>query len=185
MQVVVGISGASGSIYALRLLEVLRELDVEVNLIVTKVGERVITLETGLTRRDLATLAAHVYDIDDLTGPLSSGSCETNGMVVIPCSMKTLAGIAAGYSSNLLLRVADVALKEKRPLVLVPRETPLSIIHLRNMYNVAQAGAVVLPAMPGFYNRPQSIEDLVNHIVGKILDVLGLEHHLYRRWEGI
>jgi 4-hydroxy-3-polyprenylbenzoate decarboxylase len=183
MQIIIGISGASGIIYGVRLLETLRNLKVKTHLVVTKAAERILELETDFTKTQLVSLATREYDIDDLASSLSSGSFQTDGMVIVPCSMKTLAGIANGYSSNLLLRAADVTLKEKRPLVLVPRETPLNIIHLENMVKVAQAGATVLPAMPGFYHQPKSIDDLVNHIVGKILDSFHLEHKLYKRWK--
>jgi len=183
MQLIVGISGASGAIYALRLLKVLKDLNVKVHLVITRTGEKVIKFETDLTEIEMIALATYHHDVDDLASPISSGSFKTDGMVVVPCSMKTLAGIATGYSSNLLLRAADVTLKERRPLVLVPRETPLSIVHLENMYKVALAGATVLPAMPGFYHNPKSVDDLVNHIVGKILDVFNLKHELYKRWK--
>ena len=176
MQIIIGISGASGIIYAVRLLKILRDLNVETHLVITRASEKVIEFETDRTKSEITTLATHYYDVDDLTSPISSGSFKTDGMVVVPCSMKTLAGIATGYSSNLLLRAADVTLKERRPLVLVPRETPLSVIHLENMYKVARAGSIVLPAMPGFYHKPKCIDDLVNDIVGKILDVFNLKH---------
>jgi len=183
MQITVGISGASGVIYALKLLKILKDLNVKVHLVITRAGKKIIKYETGLTENVIIPLATYYHNVDDLTSPISSGSFKTDGMVVVPCSMKTLAGIVVGYSSNLLLRAADVTLKERRPLVLVPRETPLSIVHLENMYKAALAGATVLPAMPGFYHEPKSIDDLVNHIVGKILDVFHLEHKLYKRWK--
>lgn len=183
MQIIVGISGASGVIYGVRLLEELKNLNVKTHLVITRTGEKVIELETDLTKNDLIALATYHHDVDALTSPISSGSFKTDGMVIVPCSMKTLAGIATGYSSNLLLRAADITLKERRPLVLVPRETPLSIIHLENMYKVARAGAIVLPAMPGFYHKPKSVDDLVNHVIGKILDVFGFNHTLYKRWK--
>jgi len=183
MQIIVGISGASGSIYALRLLETLKDLNVETHLVMTKNSEKIIELETNFTKNEVIDLATYYYDIDDMASPISSGSFKTDGMVVVPCSMKTLAGIATGYSSNLLLRAADVTLKERRPLVLVPRETPLSMIHLENMCKVARAGAIVLPAMPGFYHKPGSVNDLVNHIIGKILDTFNIQHRLYKGWK--
>lgn len=182
MEIIVGISGASGVIYAIKLLEVLRDLNVRVHLIITKTGEKVIRLETDLTKKEVLALSTNHYDVNDLTASISSGSFRNNGMIIVPCSMKTLAGIAAGYSTNLLLRAADVTLKERRLLVLVIRETPLSAIHLENMFRIARAGAVVLPAMPGFYNKPKSIDDLVNYIVGKVLDVFNFKHELFRRW---
>jgi polyprenyl P-hydroxybenzoate/phenylacrylic acid decarboxylase-like protein len=183
MQIIVGVSGASGAVYAVRLLEALRKYRVKTQLVVTAAAEEIVELEMGLTKSKLHALATCHYDVNDLTSPISSGSFVTDGMVVVPCSMKTLAGIACGYSSNLLLRAADVTLKERRPLVLVPRETPLNLIHLENMFKVAQAGAIVLPAMPGFYHKPKSIDDLVNHVAGKVLDVFHIEHKLYKRWK--
>jgi 4-hydroxy-3-polyprenylbenzoate decarboxylase len=183
MQIIVGVSGASGAIYAIRLLESLKKLGVKTHLVVTSAGEKMVEIETGLTKDEVIVKATYYYEVDDLTAAISSGSFPTDGMVVIPCSMKTLAGIATGYSSNLLLRAADVTLKERKPLVLVPRETPMSLIHLENMSKAARAGAIVLPAMPGFYHKPKSIDDLVNHVVGKVLDVFHLEHSLYKRWK--
>jgi 4-hydroxy-3-polyprenylbenzoate decarboxylase len=183
MKIIVGVTGASGAIYAVRLLEFFRKMNIETHLVVTKAGEKTIKLETGINKDELVELATHSYQVDDLTSRISSGSFYTDAMVVIPCSMKTIAGISNGYSSNLLLRAADVTLKERRPLVLVPRETPMNLIHLENLSKVARAGAIVLPAMPGFYHKPKSMDDLVNHIVGKVLDTLHLEHELYKRWE--
>lgn len=182
MRIVVGMTGAACSIVGLRLLEVLRERGVETHVVVTKAAERILEIEQGLTKDDVAKLAHRLYDVDDFSAPIASGSFRTGGMVVAPCSMKTLAGIAHGYSDNLLLRAADVTLKEGRPLVLVVRETPLSVLHLRNMLAAAEAGAVILPPVLTFYHKPRSIGDLVDYVVGKVLDVLGLEHGLYRRW---
>lgn len=183
MRIIIGISGASGAIYGVRLLKALESLDVETYLVVTRTGEKLIEFETDLTRKDLLPLATHHYEVDDLASPISSGSFRIDGMVVAPCSMKTLAGIANGYSDNLLLRAADVTLKEGRPLVLVPRETPLNIVHIKNMLKVVQAGAIILPSMPGFYHKPKSVDDLVNYIVGKILNVFDLEHELCQRYK--
>lgn len=179
---IVGISGASGIVYAVKLLKMLKHSNASTHLVVTRTGEKVIELETDLTKKEIIALATRHYDINDLTAPISSGSFKTDGMIVIPCSMKTLGGIASGYSSNLLLRAADVTLKERRTLVLVPRETPLNIIHLENMCKVSRAGAIVLPAMPGFYQHPKSIDNIVNQIVGKVLDMFSIEHELYKRW---
>ena len=128
-------------------------------------------------------MATRFYPIDNMTSRVASGSFHTDGMVVIPCSMKTLGGIANGYSDNLLLRAADVTIKERRPLVLVVRESPLSLIHLENMVRVTRAGAVVLPAMPAFYHRPKTVDALVDQVVGKVLDILGIDHQLFRRWD--
>jgi len=184
VRLVVAMTGASGVVYGVRLLEVLRDKNVEVYLVISEAAERVIVHELGMSREDVEKLADHVYDVDDLGAPIVSGSFKTDGMVVIPCSMKTLAGIAHGYADNLVLRAADVTLKEKRRLVLVPRETPLSVVHLRNMLELAKMGVVVVPAMPAYYHKPRSVSDLVDYVVGKVLDCLGLEHELFRRWLG-
>lgn len=183
MRLVVAITGASGVVYGKRLLEVL-EGKSETHLIISRAGEKLIEHELETTKRELEKLASHVYDEDDLCAPLASGSFMTDGMVIIPCSMKTLAGVAHGYSENLILRAADVALKERRRLILVPRETPLSSVHLRNLLELSMQGVVIVPAMPAFYHRPKTVEDLVDFVVGKVLDSLGLEHELYKRWHG-
>jgi len=182
LRITVGISGASGGILGLRLLEVLKEMRVETHVVMTKAAERTLKEEHGASREDVAKLAHRLYDVDDFTAPIASGSFKVEGMVVAPCSMKTLAGIVCGYSDNLLLRAADVTLKERRPLVLVVREAPLSVIHLRNMLAAAKMGAVILPPVLTFYHKPRSIEDLVDYVVGRALDALGLKHSLYRRW---
>ncbi len=184
MRLIVGISGASGAVYGARALQALHDLGVETHLILTQAALETMRLETDFTKADLVRLATKTHRMDDITAKVASGSYRTDGMLVIPCSMKTLAGIASGYSDNLLLRAADVTLKEKRRLVLVVRESPLSLIHLENMARVARAGAVVLPAMPAFYHRPKSVDDLVDQIVGKALDMVGVEHDLFRRWDG-
>ncbi len=196
----VGITGGSGAPYALRLLEALSTEDVEVHVIVSPAGEKVTQIETGLNLRGSIRdkqaalddyLAAkvegftggiRVFDHQNLAAPIASGSFPCDGMVIVPCSTGSLGRIAAGISSNLIERAADVALKERRPLVLVPRETPLSDIHLRNMLTLRQAGADILAAMPSFYQRPQTIDDLVNMIVGRILSRLGVDNRLFHRW---
>lgn len=180
--IIVGISGASGVIYGIRLLQVLKDLRIDSHLVITKIGEMNIQIETDVSVGDVKKLATCCYDVDDLTAPIASGSFKTSGMVVVPGSMKTLSGIANGYSSNLLLRAADVTIKEGRPLILVTRETPLSPIHLRNMLKLAEIGVTILPPSPAFYNNPKSISDLFDHIVGKVLDILGVKHKLYKRW---
>lgn len=183
MKWIIGLSGASGAIYAVKLLEFLSGIpDVETHLIITKHAEKILKWEVGLERRDLEKLTDHAYSEEDLNAPPTSGSFQTDGMVVVPCSMKTLSCIAYGIASNLLLRAADVALKEKRRLILVPRETPLTYSHLKAMEYAARSGAIILPAMPAFYHKPETIEELVNFIVGKILDLMGVKHQLYRRW---
>jgi len=185
LRLIVAITGASGVIYGKRLLEVLKEKRVETHLIVSKAAERVIEHELEMTKKDLEGLARHVYAVDDLSAPFMSGSFRTDGMIIIPCTMKTLAGIALGYSDNLILRAADVTLKEGRKLVVVPRETPLSVVHLRNMLASAKLGVAVIPAMPAYYHKPKKIDDLVDFVVGKVLDCLGVEHRLFKRWRGI
>jgi 4-hydroxy-3-polyprenylbenzoate decarboxylase len=166
------------------MLEVAKDLGIESDLIVTDMAGKMIGIETTWTEDDVIGLACRCHDSFDFTSALASGGYRSLGMVVIPCSMKTLAGIASGFADNLLLRAADCTLKERRPLVLVPRETPLNTIQLRNMYTLSRAGVTILPAAPGFYHRPEKIGDLVDHIVGKALDIFGVEHDLYRRWNG-
>ncbi|UCB61248.1 MAG: UbiX family flavin prenyltransferase [Candidatus Bathyarchaeota archaeon] len=182
MRLIVAITGASGVVYGERLLRVMQKKRVETHLIISKAAEEVIDHELKIKREELERLASHVYRADDLTAPIISGSFQTDGMIIIPCSMKTLAGITHGYSDNVILRAADVTLKEKRKLVLVPRETPLNMVHLRNMLDLASQGVRILPAMPAYYHEPGKIEDLVDFIVGKALDLLGIEHELFQRW---
>jgi len=184
MRLIVAVTGASGVIYAKRLLEVLQAKNIETHLTVSKAAEKVVAHELEMSKKDLEKLATCAYGVDDLGAPILSGSFKTDGMIIIPCSMKTLAGISHGYSDNLVLRAADVALKEKRKLVLVVRETPLSVIHLRNMLDLAKQGVIILPAMPAYYHKPETIEALADYIVGKILDILEIEHDLFRRWIG-
>lgn len=188
---VVGLSGGSGAAYALRLLEVLLEAGHEVQLIATSAGLRVLRYEAGIEIEpdELDSLVSPSLRARLVTCPNeavestpASGSAEIDGVVICPCSMGTLARVAHGFSSNLLERSADVALKERRTLVVVPRETPLSVVHLRNMLALAEAGAIVLPAMPGFYHVPRKIEDLVDFVVARILDKLGVDHELVLRW---
>lgn len=168
----------------MRFLEVCRELGLETDLILSEAGKEILRMETGREPGEVERLATRSYREDELTSPLSSGSYPVDGMVIVPCSMKTLACVANGVAGNLITRAADVMLKQGKPLVLVPRETPLSLIHLENLLKVKRAGAVVLPACPAFYHGPRDLSDLVDFVVGKILDVLGVEHHLYRRWGG-
>lgn len=185
VRLVVAMTGASGVVYGKRLLEILSRERVETLLVLTRSAERILAHELETTRQELTKLAKHVHDEDELTAPISSGSYPTDGMVITPCSMKTLAGIACGFSDNLVLRAADVTIKQGRRLILVPRETPLSPIHLENMHKLACIGVTILPAMPGFYHNPKTLEDLVDFVVGKILDELNIRHSLYRRWTGI
>lgn len=185
MRLVIGMSGASGALIGIRLLEALAEHpDCETHLVLTKGAERTIADETDYTVDQVTRLAKVVHDIRDIGASIASGSFQTAGMVVAPCSMKTLAGIASGYSDNLLLRAADVMLKERRPLILVTRETPLSGIHLENMLKAHANGCTILPPVPAFYNRPQTIEDVLDHLTGRILGMFGLKYHKYRPWHG-
>lgn len=181
---IVAITGASGAIYGKRLLETLRQKNVDTHLIVSQAAEKVIEHELQTDKKALERLAAHAYNVHDFGAPLMSGSFKTDGMVIIPCSMKTLAGIAHGYAANLILRAADVTLKERRKLIVVPRETPLNLVHLHNMLEAARLGVFVVPAMPAFYHKPKKVADMIDFIVGKVLDCLEIEHNLYRRWLG-
>lgn len=182
-ELAVGISGASGVIYGVRLMEVLSEKDIFTHLVMSRTAHQLIEIETQYSVRDVEELAGAVYEEYDFTAPIASGSHRFEGMCIAPCSMKTLSSIATGHADSLMTRAADVCLKEGRPLIIVPRETPLNIIHLRNMATVAEAGAVVLPPAPAFYNHPQSIADLVDFIVGRVLDHLNVEHSLFERWK--
>lgn len=183
LRLIVGLSGASGVIMGFRLLETLRRTaECETHLVVTESARRTWELETERDVSVLYALADRVYDPHDLSAPISSGSYRTDGMIVLPCSMKTLAGIASGYADNLLLRAADVCLKENRRLVICPRETPLSRVHLRNLYEAAQAGCTVLPPMLTFYNRPMTVDDQIDHVIGKVLAQFGLVPETFRAW---
>ena len=184
MRLVVAITGASGVVYGKRLLEVLSEKGIETHLIISKEAGELISSELSSKKDNIEKLANHVYQMNDLLSPLSSGSFITDGMVIVPCSAKTLAGIANGYSDNLILRAAEVSIKQGRKLILVPRETPLSAIYLGNMLKLARLGIVILPAMPAFYHNPKSINELIDFIVGKILDSINIEHNLFKRWKG-
>lgn len=185
-RIIVGITGASGVVYGLRLLEALRDqADVEVHLVVSPTAKEIFRDEVDATAFDRAqTLAHRCHDISDLSACIASGSFQTAGMIIAPCSVKTLAAVAHGFGDNLLTRAADVVLKEQRRLVLMVRETPLHLAHLENMAQVARMGGVVLPPIPAFYHKPRTIDDIVRHTVGKALDLFGLPHNLYRRWEG-
>lgn len=183
MKIVVGITGASGMIYALTFLKTLKEKGIETHLIISKPAEIIIKSELGLERSDFFKYVTKHYAIDDLEAPIASGSQEFDAMVIIPCSMASVAAISQGHSNNLLLRVADISIKEGRKLIIVPRETPLSPIHLENMLKLARLGVHVVPASPGFYHKPQKIEHLVDFIVGRVLDLLKVEHQLYQRWQ--
>ena len=184
MRLIVGISGSSGIIYGIRLLEVLSERkDVEVYLIITRAAELILREESSKLKENVLKLAEHNYEPDKMEAPIASGSFPIDGMIVVPCSMKTLAGISSGYSENLLLRAADVTIKENRPLIIVPRETPLNPKHLENMLKLSRLGVTVLPAIPAFYHNPSTVEEIVDYVVGKILDILNIEHSLFERWK--
>ncbi|MBV8171157.1 MAG: UbiX family flavin prenyltransferase [Candidatus Eremiobacteraeota bacterium] len=182
---IVGITGASGSILGVRALEALRAMpDVTIHLIMTAQAKRTLSLETDLKSADVERLAGVVHDERDLAAAVSSGSFRTDGMLVIPCSMKSAAAIAYSMNDNLLVRAADVCLKERRRLVLSVRETPLHAGHLRTLTRLAELGAVIVPPIAGFYHKPSSVDDIVNHAVGKALDALGVPTELFRRWSG-
>jgi 4-hydroxy-3-polyprenylbenzoate decarboxylase len=184
-RLVVGITGASGSIYGIRLLEVLRTTtDIELHLVISAAGKRTLVEETDYRVADVEALAHHRYDVKDIGAALASGSFRTLGMVVAPCSVKTAGAIAACYSEGLIARAADVTLKEGRPLILLVRETPLHLGHLRMLTALAEMGAVVLPPMPAFYNRPKELDDIVNHTVARVLDRLQLPQTLVGEWQG-
>ena len=184
-RIIVGISGASGVIYGVRLLEVLKEMEeIETHLVLSRGARIPLGLETSMTADEVEELADKSYPPEDLAAPLSSGSFRTEGMIVAPCSMKSLSMISMSLNDNLLIRAADVTLKERRKLVIIPRETPLHIGHLRAMMAVTEMGGVILPPVPSFYHLPRTIEDIVNQTVGKALDQFDISHQLFNRWGG-
>ncbi len=179
MKIVIGITGASGTVYGIRFLENLKE---EKFLIISENAKKIMEQETEYKINDVKKLAKHYYENNDLFPNISSGSFLFEAMVIVPCSMSTLSKIANGISDNLITRAASVCLKEKRKLVIVPRETPVSTIHLQNMAKLSENNAIILPAMPGFYPKPKNLDDTINFVVGKIMDCLGIENNLYKRW---
>lgn len=181
-RIVVGISGASGVIYGARLLEVLKDTEYETHLIISESGKLNFEIETQYKAADIESMADRVWEHNNMAASLASGSFITEGMVVIPCTIKTLSGIANSYNENLIVRAADVTLKEKRKLVLVVRETPLHKGHLRLMTMAADMGAHILPPVPSFYHQPKSIEDIIDQTIGKIFDYIGIQHDLFKRW---
>jgi 4-hydroxy-3-polyprenylbenzoate decarboxylase len=181
-RLIVGISGASGVIYGVRMLQALKDLPVETQLVMTRTAEVTLAHETDLKVDDVRRLADVAFRIDDLAAAISSGSYRTIGMIVVPCSMRSLGEIANGITSNLLTRAADVVLKERRRLVLVARETPLHAIHLRNMTTLAEMGAIIAPPVPAFYNRPETLDDIIDHTVGRVLDLFELDTGRVKRW---
>jgi flavin prenyltransferase len=182
-KIVVGISGASGAIYGIRMLEALKGR-AESHLILSDMARQTITQETSYRVSDVEAIASYVHGVNDLLAPVSSGSFRTDGMVIIPCSIRSLSGVANSYNENLMLRAADVTLKERRRLVLAVRECPLHTGQLRLMLDASEMGAIVFPPVPAFYHKPESLDDVLNHTIGKILDLFDIEHTLFKRWEG-
>jgi 4-hydroxy-3-polyprenylbenzoate decarboxylase len=183
-RLVVGISGASGTIYGVRLLELLKNTDIETHLVMSKSAEMTLVYETDYKPKDVRALAKVNHSVADIGASISSGSFPTMGMIVLPCSIKTMSEIATGVTSSLLSRAADVVLKEKRRLVLAVRETPLHGGHLRTLTTLADIGAVVAPIVPAFYNKPKTVDDIINHTVGRLLDFFGVETKVVKRWQG-
>ncbi|KAA8570312.1 hypothetical protein EYC84_002615 [Monilinia fructicola] len=183
-RIVIGMTGATGAILGIKLLTTLRRLNVETHLVISQWAEATIKYETDYTPANVRALADHVHSNHDQAAPISSGSFHADGMIILPCSMKTLAAVNAGYCDDLISRAADVMLKERRRLVLAVRETPLSEIHLRNMLDVTRAGAIICPAMPAFYTKPGSIDDLVDQMIGRMLDLFDIDTGDFERWSG-
>lgn len=184
MRIIVGVTGASGAIYPLRLLERLQRPEMEVHLVLSRSGEKTLFLETGRKTADLKSLAHYSWSVDDISSPLASGSFPVDAMVISPCSIHTMSSIACGISANLITRAADVTLKERRRLILMIRESPFHLGHLRAMTQLAEMGAVIAPPIPGFYNHPNTLEDLVDSSVDRVLDLLGVPDDRVRRWNG-
>jgi 4-hydroxy-3-polyprenylbenzoate decarboxylase len=192
LRIIVGVTGASGAIYGVRLLQRLHRQDstdstggkVETHLVLSRSGEKTLFLETGKKAADLKTLAHYYWPVEDISAPIASGSFQTHGMIISPCSIHTMSAIAHGITSSLMTRAADVTLKERRPLVLMVRESPFHLGHLRTMTQLAEAGAVIAPPVPGFYNNPQTVEDLVDSSVDRVLDLLGVPDDKIKRWTG-
>ena len=186
MRIIIGITGASGSVYGWRLLEKLRSIpEMEIHLVISRSGERTAFLETGRTAADFKTLSHASYPVEDIGSRLASGSFPTDGMVIAPCSIHTMSAIAAGISSNLMVRAADVTLKERRRLILMVRESPLHLGHLRSMTALAEMGAILAPPVPGFYHHPQTVEEIVDHSVDRVMDLMGVPSPDARRWDGV
>jgi 4-hydroxy-3-polyprenylbenzoate decarboxylase len=183
-RLVIGISGASGPIYGIRMLEMLKKTDIETHLVMSKSAEMTVVYETNYKPKDVKALASVVHPATDIGASISSGSFSTMGMVILPCSIRTMSEIATGVTSSLVSRAADVVLKEKRRLVLGVRETPLHGGHLRTLVTLSDMGAVIAPIMPAFYNKPKTVDDIINHTVGRLLDLFGIETKLVKRWEG-
>ena len=186
MVLIISITGATGAIYGIRLLEVLAaKKDIETHLVISDAGKINIKHETDWTIEDIRALADYSYDVNDIGARLASGSFKRDGMIVVPCSMKTLSALANSYTDNLLIRAGDVTLKERKRLVLLVRETPLHVGHIRNMERLSEMGAIIMPPVPAFYHRPKTIQDIIDHTIGKVLDIFGIEHNLFQRWSGL
>jgi 4-hydroxy-3-polyprenylbenzoate decarboxylase len=186
MILVIGITGASGVIYGIRLLEVLSTMkEIETHLIISEAGETNISYETSWKIDDVKGMASFCYGINDISARIASGSFKTDGMIVAPCTIKTMSALANSYAENLLTRAADMTLKERRRLVLLVRETPLHLGHIRNMERLSEMGAIIMPPVPAFYHRPRTIQDIIDHTVGKVLDIFNIKHNLFERWSGI
>lgn len=184
-RLIIAISGASGAIYGIKLLQILKSLKIETHLIISKAANITIATETDLTPKDIIALANYNYNHSDITAPISSGSFKTDGMIIAPCSMKTLSSIASGYEDNLISRAAGVIIKEQKKLALMVRETPFSCIHLENMLKLSRCGVAICPPVPAFYNNPTSIDDLVHHSLTRVLDLFNLETYSTKRWSGM
>ncbi len=184
-RLIIGISGASGAVYGIRLLEILQGSDIETHLVISKAARITIAQETTYRLSDIQKLADENHSVDDIAASISSGSFRTTGMIIAPCSMRTLAEIATGMNGNLLSRAADVVLKERRRLVLMVRESPFHTVHLSHMKTLSEMGAVIAPPLPAFYNSPESIDDIVNHSVGRVLDLFDINTDIVKRWQGI
>jgi 4-hydroxy-3-polyprenylbenzoate decarboxylase len=186
MRLIIGITGATGAIYGIRLLEVLStQKEIETHLVISNAGRINIEYETDWKVTDVIALANFSYDVKDITARLSSGSFKRDGMIIAPCTVKTLSALANSYTENLLVRAGDVTLKEGGKLLLLFRETPLHIGHIKNMHRLAEMGAIIMPPIPAFYHRPKVIQDIIDHTVGKILDIFDIEHDLFQRWSGL
>ncbi len=186
MVLVIGITGATGCIYGIRLLEVLSTMsDIETHLVISEAGELTIKHETDRCVADIRKLASHSYDIADVGARISSGSFQREGMIIAPCTVKTMSALANSYNENLIIRAGDVTLKERKKLLLLFRETPLHIGHIRNLERLTEMGAIIMPPVPAFYDKPKPIQDIGDHTVGKMLDMFGIKHNLFQRWAGI
>jgi flavin prenyltransferase len=183
-RIIVGITGATGIVYGVRLLEVLKESGIEAHAVLSESAEKNIAIETNYSLSYVRGLAHAIHDVGDVAAPISSGSFKTEGMVIAPCTIKTLSGVANSFNENLIIRAADVVLKERRRLILLVRETPLHEGHLEMTTKVARCGGIILPPVPAFYHSPKTIQDLIDQTIGKVLDLFGIEHSLYKRWQG-